>query len=125
MIRTLFLVVLFTAAFLLTACDPSPNITYDNQTEHLLCPYPSDEGPPIPSSAYCDEVEPNERQSYGTTVCSGDDPLWITLAVGQGGRAIYSGFATCGDWDGATVTIRQEGDEFVVTDDLPEGTPIQ
>jgi len=114
--RAVLSVMLFGSAFLLlTACDPAPNVTYDNQTEYRLCTYPSEAA----SAEFCDEIEPNEGQSYLMKVCSGDDPLWITLAVGQGGATIYTRFATCGEWDGTTVTIQQHGDEFVVTDSLP------
>ncbi len=111
-------------AIVLSGCDPSPNITYDNQTGYLLCAVDSGRGPPKATPERCDEIEPNERQSYLTSVCSGDDPLWILMTVGPGGEEIYGPkLATCEEWDGATVTIQLRGDEFVVTDSLPDNTP--
>jgi hypothetical protein len=114
-IRAILVALLVGSTMAWTGCDPAPTVEYDNQTRHRLCVYPDE----VPPDDFCDEIEPNERRSTSMAVCKGDDPLWITLTVGQGGDLIYRRFATCGEWEGATVIIQQDGDEFVVTDSLP------
>ena len=111
-------------AIIFAACDPAAAITYDNLTGQRLCVYESERSAPSATSDRgCNEVAPKEKQSYLHGPCSGDDPLWILITIGPGGKHVYSRFATCEEWDGETVTIEQRGDEFVVTDSLPDGTP--
>lgn len=119
MVHLLPLALLLGSLVVLTACDPSARMTYDNQTGQRLCVYPGYQGA---DPDFCDAVEPNEHQTY-EHICTGDEPVWNVITAGQGGAEIYRRVATCEEWDDATVTIQQRGDEFVVTDDLPDRTP--
>ena len=117
--KSIFLALLLGLAFLFAACESGPTITYDNQTRHRLCVKVSQAGPPSNTNS-CADVPPNEKQEYFSTICSGDDLVWISITVGLSGQEIYGPrLATCEEWDGSTVTIQQRVDEFVVSDNLP------
>jgi hypothetical protein len=123
--RSALIGLLLGCAIVFAACDPAAAITYDNLTGQRLCVYESyrRSAPSATGERGCNEVAPNEKLTYGHGPCSGDDPVWILITVGPGGKHIYSRFATCEEWDGEAVTIEQRGDEFAVTDSLPDGTP--
>ncbi len=121
--RAIIVAILIGFAFILAACDPSPEIIYDNQTEQTLCFYSSEKGPPTASLECGNAVKASQRKSYLTGICRGDDVEWVMLTVGPGGDQIYTKMATCEEWDRATITIQERGGQFVVTDTLPLPTP--
>jgi hypothetical protein len=47
----------------------------------------------------------------------------VIITVKDSGREIYNRTSTCGEANDARFIIEQEGDEFVVSDSLPEATP--
>jgi len=109
---------------LFAACDPGAEITYNNLTGQQLCIYESERSEPSGiGQRGCGEVAPEEKQAYLHGPCRGDDPLWIVITIGPGGEHVYSRLATCGEWDGETVTIEQRGEQLMVTDSLPSETP--
>jgi hypothetical protein len=72
------------------------------------------------SSEYCDKIDP-EASTIWQPECASKQRLPIVLSVESDRRVIYSKAATCREWENsdATFIIKQEGDEFVVTDSLP------
>ena len=106
-------------------CEPSTLLfTFDNRTDVVLCYYPSANDA---AGADCSpEVEPGAETRY-ERLCGGDASRPITSIIGvkQGGEQIYSRTATCGEWldTDLRLVIEQEGDEFIVTDSLPDSIP--
>ncbi|MEX1252890.1 MAG: hypothetical protein WEE64_00980 [Dehalococcoidia bacterium] len=51
----------------------------------------------------------------------------MIITVKEGGREVYRRTASCGEWNdsGKRLIIEQKGDEFIVTDSLPDSTPGQ
>jgi hypothetical protein len=122
--RLSFVAILAGFAFVLGACDmPNPSVTFDNQTGQRLCAHLSESGVPEPDPERCDHwLEPNHRSTNRTRRCLSDgEPMEISIRVRPGGEEIYFKAAACKNWEGATITIRQSGDQFTVTEDLQTG----
>ena len=99
-------------------------MTYDNESEALLCfNLTSEYGA---NGTFCDEIKPRATSVWrpGCST-SGERPVTVVLNAGQGGREIYNRTATCNEWEDALATfiIKQSGDELVVSDSLPDGSP--
>ena len=97
--------------------------TFDNRTDVALCQYPS---PQDAAAARCSaELEPRAETDWGRD-CDGIDsrPITMIITVKDGGRQIYSRTASCGEWHdtGGRFVIEQEGEEFMVTDSLPDAS---
>lgn len=97
-------------------------LTFINTSDSLLC-FNS------PGLGFCDEVKPRGisfwRPGCGSGKGAGQIPLTVVLSAHEEGIKIYQRTATCNEWEdaGATFIIKQRGDEFIVTDSLPDGTP--
>ena len=123
--RSILVALLLGCVIILAACltENEVKMTFVNESDALLCFNLSSEYGA--SGDFCDEIKPR-----ATSVCrpgcspSGERPVTVVLSVGQGGREIYNRTATCNEWkeSGAKFTIEQRGDEFIVTDSLPDGT---
>ena len=125
--RSVFIALLLGSIIVFAACwlnDNDVKLTFVNSSDSLLCFNLSSTG--AAKVDFCDEVEPR-----GTSVwrpgCSrpGEEPITVVLTVGQGRREIYNRTATCNEWKDALATfiIKQSGDDFVVSDSLPDGLP--
>ena len=114
------------------ACKLVPNhesveFTFDNRTDSFLCYYLSSEGA---SAAQCrQELEPQAKTTFEPGCGDGQEadqiPLTVVLTVKEGGRQIYDRTEECRLWqrsDGLFV-IEKPGDEFIVTDSLPNAEP--
>ncbi len=81
-----------------------------------------------PGGRLCAEVKPRGisvwRPGCGIGEGAVQNPITVVLIVKEGGRRIYQRTATCEEWEdsGATFIIKQRGDEFIVTDSLPDAT---
>ena len=127
MMRPVLVASLLGAIIVFAACwlnDNDVKLTFVNSSDSLLCFESSSAS--AARGNICEEVKPR-----GTTVwrpgCSpsGDQLVPVVLTVGQGGREIYNRTATCNEWEDALATfiIKQSGDELVVSDSLPDGSP--
>lgn len=124
--RSVLVASLLGCVIVLTACgltspDEHPvKLTFINSSDSLLC-----FGTPVVS---CDEVKPRGISVWAPGCGSGrgaaQNPIAVVLTVKEGGRRIYERSATCNEWEdsGGTFIIKQRGDEFIVTDALPDGT---
>lgn len=121
---------LATAALLIVivvglGCGPASVLfTFDNRTDAVLCEY---RAPNPAAAARCSaELEPRAETEWERG-CAGDAniPITVIIAVKQGGDQIYRRTATCGEWldTDRRFVIEQEGDEFIVTDSLPDSAP--
>jgi len=128
---TRVILVLALGPLVLTAalCDYGIGITIVNQSSSPVCFYASDNydhGDKRPDPADPDEdcthVDPNETLGPIDVLCTDNDTKWVVLTPGFDGEEIYARSATCQEWEGsgATVTVTKTGDEFVVTDSLPD-----
>ncbi len=120
-------IVIFVAS---TACSLSNEdvlFTFDNRTDSLLCYAPSPEGASDPRCLQ--EVKPRAETAWRPGCGSGPgvkkNLITVVLTVKQGGRQIYNRTAECRVWQDSdrTFVIEQEGEEFIVTDSLPDGSP--
>jgi hypothetical protein len=52
-------------------------------------------------------------------------PITVVITVKEEGREIYSGTASCGDWNDTErrFVIEQDGEQFVVMDSLSDSAP--
>jgi hypothetical protein len=128
MMRSVFiaLLLLLGSIIVFAAClnEKDVKLTFVNSSDSLLCFELSSAG--AAEGDICDEVQPR-----GTTVwrpgCSpsGEKPLTVALTVRPERRQIYDRTATCNEWEDAQATfiIKQSGDELVVSDSLPDGSP--
>ena len=125
--RPILVALLLGCVIVFAACWLSENrvkMTFVNDSDALLCFNLSSAEAARGDS--CGEVK-SRRTSVWRPGCSpsGSEPLTVVLSLGQGGREIYNRTATCNEWEasGAKFTIEQRGDEFVVTESLPDSTP--
>ena len=125
--RPILVALLLGCVIVFAACWLSENrvkLSFVNDSDELLCFNLSSAD--AAGGDYCDEVRPR-RTSVWRPECSpsGNQPLTVVLSLGPGGREVYNRTATCNEWEasGAKFTIEQRGDEFVVTDSLPDSTP--
>ena len=98
-------------------------MTFVNSSDSLLCFNQSSEY--AATGDFCNEIKPRATSVWrpgGSP--SGERPVIVVLNAGPRGREIYNRTATCNEWkeSGAKFTIEQRGDEFIVTDSLPDGT---
>ncbi len=124
--RGVFITLLLGWVIVSAAClnERDIKMTFVNSSDSLLCFDVSSAD--AAAGGPCAEVKPR-----GTSVwrpgCSqsGEEPLTVVLSVPPGGREIYNRTATCNEWENALATfiIKQGGDELVVTDSLPDGSP--
>ena len=124
--RPILVALLLGSIIVFAACvrEDTVKMTFVNESDALLCFNLSSAA--AARSDTCGEVKPS-----GTTVwrpeCgqAGEQPLTVVLSVGPGEREIYNRTATCNEWEDALATfiIRQSGDELVVSDSLPDGSP--
>ncbi len=118
--------VIFGAVAVLTACwetDPRVEFAIENKTDSLLCVYPNLEagGPCL------NAVKPQKKTKWGPECTPTSLELVqvpVSLTVESTGELIYHRQATCREWidSGAKITIEQRGDQFIVTDSLPDPT---
>lgn len=103
-------------------CGPADvGFTFDNRTDAALCYYTSLGDAEL---AECNqELEPRAETDWGQD-CDNDSnrPITVVITVKQGGYQIYNRTASCGEWHDTDrrFVIEQEGDEFIVTDSLPD-----
>jgi hypothetical protein len=108
-------------AVVMSACGPpSVGFTFENRTDSALCEYLSDADT---RGADClDEIDPNSKKGSGRD-CDGqrNRSFTVILTVKEDGREIFRTTGTCGEWDETKrrFVIDREGDEFIVTDSLP------
>ena len=127
--RSVLVASLLGCAIVLTACglttypDEHPlKLTFINTSDSLLC-FNS------PGLGFCNEVKPRGisfwRPGCGFGKAAVRNPITVVLSAHEEGIKIYQRTATCNDWDelGAKFIIVQRGDELVVTDSLPDGSP--
>lgn len=128
--RPALVALLLSCSLVFSACGGSlfsentVKMTFANESDSLLCFNLSSAG--AARADYCDEIKPN-----GTSVwrpgCdkAGKQPITVVLTLGPGGSEIYNRTAECNTWEesGAEFTIEARGDEFVVTDSLPDYLP--
>ena len=113
-----------------TACGlnhEKVKFTFDNRTDSPLCYEPS---PEDASDGRClQEVKPLAETVWRPGCGYGEDadkiPVTVVLTVREGGHQIYNRTAECRLWQDSdrTFVIEQRGDEFIVTDSLPDGSP--
>ena len=113
-------IVIFTACGLTIGPDDHPlKLTFINTSDSLLC-FNS------PGLGFCDEVGPRGvsiwRPGCGSGKGAVRNPITVVLSAHEEGIKIYQRTATCTEWEdaGATFIIKQRGDEFIVTDSLPD-----
>jgi hypothetical protein len=126
MMRPILVALLLGCVIVFAACvrESTIKLTFVNESDSDMCFNLSSAA--AARSDTCGEVKPS-----GTTVwrpeCgqAGEQPLTVVLSLDQGGREVYNRTATCNEWEesGAKFTIEQRGDELVVTDSLPDGSP--
>ncbi len=100
--------------------------SYDNRTDSALCTY---ESVSAAMAAEClDEVEPHALSRFAST-CGDLDrdealrrEVTEILTVRASGHQIYERTETCRAWQdsNSTLTVEEEGGEFVVTDDFAD-----
>ena len=113
--RALFLVVVF-ATVALVACDPGIGIRVENQSNALICFH--EQGTRLIDPTSCvDEIQPGESVKW-SVLCQSDWEMTIVLTSED--REIYSGSATCGEWEktGARIVVERVDGLFEVTDSL-------
>jgi hypothetical protein len=116
------LAIVVTLTVIVTGCGPADvTFTFDNRTDTAFCEYASHQSA---QSARClAELKPHDDTHWGRDCDNQSDrPIRVVITVKQGGRQIYDRTATCGEWhdaDGKFV-IEQQGDDFIVTDSLPD-----
>jgi hypothetical protein len=113
-------------------CDRIPfytaevKFTLDNRADAAVCYYAS---PEDASGAACGRyVEPRSEAAWDPDCGEGyksdvdSSPISVIITVKETGRQIYERTATCGEWNDTDrrFVIEQEGDEFIVTDSLPD-----
>jgi len=129
-------IIVFAACGLTTFPDEHPlKLTFINTSDSLLCFNTSGTG-----VDFCNKVNPRGisfwRPGCGSGKGAVRNPITVVLTVKQGDRRvvltekegerrIYQRTATCKEWEdsGATFIIKQRGDEFIVTDSLPDAPP--
>ena len=119
-------VVLFGLATFFAGCDTvrhsEVKMTVLNTTDFLIC-YHLSEG----ETGCSAEIKPNDKTTWrpGCGYGAKDEAFdsTVILIVASDGHEIYNRTANCKEWNDAhgTLIIKQSGDEFVVTDSLPEG----
>ena len=123
-------VLLFGSVIAFAGCDTfnhsEVKVTFLNSTDSLLCDdyyyaLPS-EGTPNVEAGCSNEVKPLGRITRLPGCDHGAVDLIVTITVASDGREIHNRRATCKEWNDARATfiIKQRGDEFAVTDSLPE-----
>jgi len=126
--RRLAAFAVLTAAIAGYRCDPfypqDVAFTFDNRTDTLLCYFPSARDA---EAARClQELKPRD-ETHWSPDCDGVDsrPITVIITVKDSGSQIYEGTASCGKWNDTKrrFVIEQEGEEFVVTDSLPDASP--
>ena len=124
--RAILIALPLATVIVFSACSDTTivKLTFVNNSDSLLCLYgSSSEAATIPC---LDEVKPRATTVWRSECDFPKETLMrVVLTVGQGGREIYNRTAICNEWkeSGAKFTIEQRGDELVVTDSLPDGTP--
>jgi hypothetical protein len=125
--RSILVALLLGCVIVFSACWLNENevkLTFVNSSDSLLC---FNLNSWIAASGdFCNEVKARDTSVWRPGCSpSGDQPITVVLSVGPGGREIYNRTATCNEWEesGAKFTIEQRGDELVVTDSLPDGSP--
>ncbi len=115
----------------LAAClpegEPQVNITYENNTDSLLCLYHGTVESPRSLLPGCSaEIEPMKKTTWSHECFSSIEvsAVQVVLIEDSTGDAIYGRTAICREWidAGSTITIDKDGDRFVVTDGFPEAT---
>ena len=113
-------IVIFTACGLSFGPDDHPiKLTFINTSDSLLCFNSHGFG-------FCDEVKPRDtsiwRPGCGSGKGAGRNPITVVLSAHEEGIKIYQRTATCNEWEdsGGTFLIKQRGDDFIVTDSLPD-----
>jgi len=101
---------------LVIACDiGSHRVTLVNNTDSRVCYDVTWVDPQCRA-----DVKPHTKARWANDCYSDDQPMTVILGL-PSGEVIYTQESTCGAMKGATLTIdRQRGDEFVVTDSLPD-----
>ena len=125
--RSILIALLLGSVIVFAACwlidGNTVKMTFVNDSDALLCFNLSSEYGA--SGDFCDEIKPRATSVWrpGCST-SGERPVTVVLNAGPGGREVYNRTATCNEWEesGAKFTIEQRGDEFIVTDSLPDGT---
>jgi len=128
---TLSLLVLGSIA-VLSACfgeaRSEVRFTFLNNTDTRLCQVPG--LPDANAAELCDEVKP-QGKTHSTYECGfpaveeDTSPLRLVLTAGLGGDIVYNRSAPCNEWkrSGATITIDNREEKFVVTDSLSDVAP--
>lgn len=124
--RGVFIALLLGSIIVLAAClnEKDVKLTFVNSSDSLLCFNLSSSA--AATGDFCGEVKARDTSVWRPGCSpSGDQLRTVVLTVGPGGREIYNRTATCNEWENAlaTFTIKQSGDELVVTDSLPDGSP--
>jgi hypothetical protein len=112
---------LLLGAVLVTGCGPASVLfTFDNQTDETLCdlhvtPAESDEGSENDCLA---SIQPQGTTKWGRD-CDNENDRPIRMVIDRDRSVIYDRTATCGEGNHhGRITIRTDGDAFVVTDEL-------
>jgi hypothetical protein len=128
-LRLLVPLIMVGVMLLLLACDLEGSgfdvqLTFVNETDSSLCFVPSVRESRISGS--CREIKANDTTKIKQGCGRPEEILFrVIVSVGPDERDIYDVTAPCKDWrdsDGS-ITIRQRGDDFVVTDALPDTSP--
>ena len=110
-----------------TACLLNPeevDFTFDNRSDSSLCFFRYEED--AAAGGCPQEVKPLAQTSWRPGCGKGRDadelPLNVILTVAEGAQRVYDRTEKCRFWQDSnrTFIIEQRGDEFVVTDSLPE-----
>ena len=120
-------VALIAAGCWLVPKHESVKLTFDNRTDSLLCYHLSEESA---SFGGCNQkIQPmaTTASEPGCGYGAGAEklPLTVILRVRDQGRRIYDRTEECRVWQDSDriFVIEREGDEFIVTDSLPDGSP--
>jgi hypothetical protein len=125
--RLILLALLIATVAVSTACflnQEEVDFTFDNRSDSLLCFFRYDAD--AAAGGCPQEVKPLARTSWRPGCGKGPDadelPLTVILTVAEDGHRIYDKTAECRLWQDSDrrFIIEQRGDDFVVTDPLPE-----
>ena len=126
--RSILVALLLGSLIVFAACwlidGNTVKMTFVNDSDSGLCFNLSSSA--AASGDFCGEVKARDTSVWRPGCSpSGEQRLTVVLSIGPGGREIYNRTATCNDWEesGAKFVIVQRGDELVVTDSLPDGSP--
>lgn len=106
--------------------EPHVDITYQNNTDSLLCVSGGTGASPVRRVDCSTKVEPMKRTTESPECVPDIETGGTSVVIIEDvtGDVIYGRTALCREWidAGSTITIDKQGDRFVITDGFPEET---